>query len=178
MHPRLGTRCWIWTAGKIAGGYGSFALNHGTVYTHRYSYEQGTGMFWGWFADGEVDHRCHNFACVNPHHLRAASHKQNCENLRGAFRNNKSSGVRGITWDKSCHRWMARVGHNGKEVYVGRFATIAEAEAAVVAKRIELHTHNDVDRGDASVGSRGRHMSVLIPPSSGPGMSCTRSSLI
>jgi hypothetical protein len=75
------------------------------------------------------------------------SHKQNKENLRGASKNSKS-GARGVWWHKSSNRWQARVGHDGKQVHVGYFGTIAEAEAeaAVIAKRNELFTHNDLDR--------------------------------
>lgn len=42
--------------------------------------------------------------------------------------------------------WRAGVGHNGVKVNVGCFKTLEEAEAAVIAKRIELFTHNDADR--------------------------------
>lgn len=37
---------------------------------------------------------------------------------------------------------MARVKHNGVLYSAGQYDTIAEAEAAVIAKRNELFTHN------------------------------------
>lgn len=72
------------------------------------------------------------------------------ENRASATRKSKS-GVRGVFPNTGTHKgtkkkWQAMVGHNGKKHYLGLFETIEEAEAAVVAKRNELHTHNDSDR--------------------------------
>jgi hypothetical protein len=92
----------------------------------------------------QVDHACHNRACVNPDHLRLASPKQNQENRRGAASSNRSSGVRGVTYGRG--KWIASVQHNGKRYNCGGFSSVEEAEAAVVAKRLELFTHNIVDR--------------------------------
>lgn len=90
-----------------------------------------------------VDHRCHNRGCVRPDHLRLATNKQNQENLSGPHQDS-SSGVRGVSWEKG--RWRACVVHDGHKINVGRFVTLDEAEAAVRAKRLELFTHNDLDR--------------------------------
>ena len=38
------------------------------------------------------------------------------------------------------------MGHRGVHHYLGLFPTLEQAEAAVVAKRNELFTHNDMDR--------------------------------
>jgi hypothetical protein len=92
-----------------------------------------------------LDHKCHNPACVRPGHLRPLPRKQNNENL-GQLNRNNTSGVRGVTWNKRMNRWVARVGHNGERIYVGHFRRLADAEAAVIAKRNELYTHNDIDR--------------------------------
>jgi hypothetical protein len=51
-----------------------------------------------------------------------------------------------VSKEKGRNQYTCSVKHNGKSVYVGRFWTIEEAEAAVIAKRIELYTHNDADR--------------------------------
>ena len=141
LHPELGTRCWLWTGCLTPEGYGWFSLNSHHVQAHRFAYEQIIGAL-----PGDSDHRCHNRACVNPQHLRPATRKQNLENLRGAFRTNYSSGVRGVTWDAFAGRWKAQLTHHYRNIHVGRFDTIAEAEAAVIAKRLELFTHNDRDR--------------------------------
>ena len=135
--------CWNWIATKTADGYGRFLQKSYTlVLSHRYSYEMTNGPV---PAGMVIDHTCHNASCVNPEHLRAVTHKQNMENSRGA-RVNNTSGVPGVHWDKKANKWYALVSHNRKRHYVGGFDTLPEAEAAVIAKRNELFTHNDLDR--------------------------------
>jgi hypothetical protein len=133
--------CWEWTAYKAPLGYGQFRGGRSgrNVLAHRFAYELLTGELLLF----DLDHICHNPACVNPAHLRPVTAKQNAENLSGAQRNSKS-GVLGVhPWR---NRWEAKVTHNRKDIYVGLFATLEEAAAAVRAKRIELFTHNDLDR--------------------------------
>jgi hypothetical protein len=65
---------------------------------------------------------------------------------RTRLNSNNTSGIRGVYWDKSRKRWVAQVGHNYQTIPVGRFATQAEAEAAAVAMRNAIFTHNDGDR--------------------------------
>lgn len=93
----------------------------------------------------DIDHMCHVRECVNPSHLRACTRKQNLENRAGADRDSKS-GVRGVHWRKDIRKWNAKVRHNSRDYYVGVFQSLEEAEAAVIAKRNELFTHNDTDR--------------------------------
>lgn len=111
------------------------------VFAHRVAYE----LTFGEIPEGmQVDHRP-NCAkrCVNPEHLRLVTQKQNRENLVGAYRSSKS-GVRGVY--RVGDRWRASVGHNGRKYNVGKFDTLEEAQEAVRLKRIQLHTHNDLDR--------------------------------
>ncbi|MEC4763813.1 HNH endonuclease [Mycobacterium sherrisii] len=160
IHPRLGTSCWPWTGAKGRCGtavsnayYGSLCVGGKTVHAHRYSYALALSetIFAPWLplAKGVViDHRCHDSLCVRPSHLRATTQKKNSENRNGLDRNN-TSGVRGVFWDKRNNRWIAKVGHNGKQIHVGCFTDKADAEAARVAKANEVFTHNDVERASA-----------------------------
>lgn len=137
--------CWLWTAALNDKGYGSFwdKVNRRQIPAHRASYEGhharilGRGLC--------VDHICHTRNCVRPKHLREASNKQNSENRRSASRTSKS-GVRGVSWHKKTGKWVAQVGHNYRRYHLGLFDSIEEAEVAAIAKRNELHTHNDKDR--------------------------------
>lgn len=73
-HPQLGTPCWLWTAGRSAGGYGHFA-RHMTglpAFAHRISWEITHGP-----TDLHVLHRCHTPACINPTHLYAGTQSEN-----------------------------------------------------------------------------------------------------
>lgn len=71
--------CWLWTGGKIGGGYGHFWAAGKQRAAHRVAYE----IFVGPIPDGaHLDHFvCENPACVNPAHLRPASPRENT--LRG-----------------------------------------------------------------------------------------------
>lgn len=134
-----GPSCWIWTGRLDRHGYGVFGNREGA---HRYAYRLANGEI---PAGLKVDHICHSPKCVRPEHLRLATQKQNQENRAGASRHSKS-GVRGVHWDETKRRWVAQVRHHGSGYYQKRFRTLEEAEAAVIAKRNELFTHNDLDR--------------------------------
>jgi hypothetical protein len=134
--------CWLWT-GCLTGsrGYGQIKVERKQIYVHRLVYEKTIGPI----PEGlTIDHRytCPR-NCVNPNHLRTATSKQNNENHAGPTIRN-TSGVRGVTFEKGC--WRGRVIHNRVAIHVGKFSNLAEAEVAVIAKRIELHTYNDLDR--------------------------------
>lgn len=134
--------CWNWTGRVSVYGYGQLRSSGTMQAAHRVSY----AMHKGPIPDGlHVDHMCHNRACVNPEHLRAVTPKQNNENLIGA-RRGSVSGVRGVYWNKRLKRWSASVRHNGQRYYLGLFDDLNEADAAAIAKRNELFTHNNLDR--------------------------------
>lgn len=143
MCPWLGTACWLWTCPDRSNGYGKLEIDGERVFAHRFAFEQAWPWLAPWLSDMEVDHACRVRACVNPLHLRLVTHKQNVENVGGP-RRDSTSGVRGVWWDRGS--WRASVGHNNKPINVGRFTSLADAEAAVIAKRNELFTHNDSDR--------------------------------
>lgn len=150
--------CWLWTACVTKDGYGRFYVGDGRriILAHRFAYELLVGPI---PAEHEVDHRhtCSK-SCVNPAHLRPTTHKQNHENRRGA-QVNSASGVRGVS--RHTHgRWQAQVKHHGKVHSLGLFDTVLEAEAAVIAKRNELFTHNDRDRL-GEIGDNPRRVEVI-----------------
>lgn len=132
--------CWIWTGSKDSHGYGQMRFNGSLASAHRISYEMANGSI---PAGMQIDHACYSPPCVNPLHLSAVTQKQNLENRRGAQSNSKS-GVRGVSRNKK--GWKAEVTHHGQGIHIGTFPTIAEAEAAAVAKRNELFTNNLLDR--------------------------------
>lgn len=137
---RLGSKCWNWT-GVTRSGYGWLTYRGRMISAHVLS----TRLVTERDVTGILDHMCHNRSCVNPDHLRPATNKQNGENRSGLNVNN-TSGVKGVSWNKRSRCWVAYVTHNGKRIHVGRFRVLNDAEAAVIAKRNELYTHNDLDR--------------------------------
>jgi len=134
--------CWTWIGALNHNGYGHYRFNGKASRVHRIAYTDVNGPI----PDGAtVDHVCHNRACVRPEHLRLVTGKQNQEN-RGGANSNNSTGSRGVTFDKRRGLYFGRVTHERIAHFAGYFATVAEAEAAVIAKRNELFTHSDMDR--------------------------------
>jgi hypothetical protein len=72
------TACWIWTlqltVGKKSVGYAKFKLAGKHTLGHIAAYEATFGPV----PEGcELDHKCRNRACVNPHHLEPVTHREN-----------------------------------------------------------------------------------------------------
>ena len=134
-------QCWEWTANK-SSGYGYFYFDGTNAPAHRYSYQLANGPI---PASTDIDHGCRNKLCVNPDHLRLASRKQNMENLP-EVRSNNTSGFRGVSWHPAARKWRARVQSQGRSYSGGLHETREEAQAAVIALRNQLFTHNILDR--------------------------------
>jgi hypothetical protein len=77
--------------------------------------------------------------------LRAATRKQNQENLR--LENPWSvSGIRGVHWDKSRQKWSAALTHNYRTINLGRYDTKEEAAVVVAEARRQIFTHSEMDK--------------------------------
>jgi len=72
--------CWIWQGGTSGtgrgGGYPRMCLDGQTVAVHRVMFTNEHGYIPG---KKQIDHKCRNRLCVNPHpdHLEMVTHKQN-----------------------------------------------------------------------------------------------------
>lgn len=83
-HERLNEKCEsvtesgciIWLGSTCKGGYGNFLYNGKIDKAHRVAYIMKNGEI----PEGlEIDHLCRVRSCVNPDHLEAVTHKENCE---------------------------------------------------------------------------------------------------
>ena len=69
------TGCWEWTGGWAGKRYGRLSFRGDDEYSHRLAYR----AFVGRISDGlEIDHLCRVPLCVNPAHLEAVTHAENC----------------------------------------------------------------------------------------------------
>ncbi len=125
--------CWQWEASKYPAGYGQFYTKGGLVPAHRFAWE----LTYGAIPDGaQVDHVCHNRACINPGHLRLATNALNLQN-RAALNRNNTSGHRGVTWKRGSKAWAAQAVLGGKRHHLGVYADKEEAARAATAWRRE-----------------------------------------
>lgn len=85
--------CWLWTASKNAGGYGTISVKRRPHGAHRVSYELHIGAI----PDGLfVLHSCDIPACVNPAHLRVGTVLDNARDAveRGRIATGLRNGLR------------------------------------------------------------------------------------
>jgi len=77
QSDRVSTPCWEWLGTRGQHGYGFFRVNGKMLKAHRFAYTLCVGQI----PDGfDLDHLCHNTACVNPDHLvpvTGSSHMRN-----------------------------------------------------------------------------------------------------
>ena len=69
--------------------------------------------------------------------LRLANSSQNCSNRAQPI--SRTSGVRGVSWAKSCGKWYAQIKRNYRSYNLGYFETIEEASAAYQKAAMEMH---------------------------------------
>ena len=107
--------CWLWIAYKGNNGYGQFGWGGGShiVLVHRLSY----AILVGPIPDGlQVDHLCHQRACVNPLHLEPVTR---LENLRRGDnpRSLKTHCPQGHIYDSTNTIWSLRCRVNRQDTW-------------------------------------------------------------
>lgn len=77
-RPKLG-KCWVWTGGRTAAGYGETFYIGKVSYVHRISLERKLGRL---LAKGEKScHSCDNPPCLRPTHLFVGTHTENMRDM-------------------------------------------------------------------------------------------------
>lgn len=82
-----------------------------------------------------IDHMNHDTLNNTRDNLRVITNAQNQQNRKGAMKNNKSSGIRGVTWHKRDKKWQAEIIINRKYKFLGYFDDVKEAEKAAIEAR-------------------------------------------
>jgi hypothetical protein len=105
----------------------------GIVYPiHRIIYKMFNSDF-----DGFIDHIDGNPANNRIENLRVASPAQNQSNAK--LRTDNTSGVKGVSFDKSKNKWKVRLQVNNKPILLGNFEDFEFAELVMVEARQKFH---------------------------------------
>lgn len=130
---RDGELYWKKPTGTLdGGGYmqtgikGKYCKNHRIIFMMHHGY-----------VPDFIDHIDGNPLNNRIENLRAVTESQNQYNR--SFQRNNKTGIKGVSWDKSQKRWKARIGIDGKDILLGHFNNINDAENAVKEARIKYH---------------------------------------
>ena len=119
--PVTESGCIIWTGALDSKGYGQIVINNKKVPAHRFAWEIETKEQIP--ENLRLDHKDHcSKSCINPDHLRLATHAQNVQN-QASVRSDNTSGYRGISWQKAVQKWRVRIGTTN----FGHYSDLEEA---------------------------------------------------
>lgn len=123
------------TVGSLAvNGYVTIRIDHALHYAHRLAWLYMTGEW----PTGDIDHRDGQRANNRWKNLRDVSRRTNQENRRQPQANN-GTGLLGVCTDKRGRGVRAQIVVDGRQTYLGKFATPEEGHAAYVAAKRRLH---------------------------------------
>lgn len=93
-------------------------------------------LHYGAWPPEEVDHKDGNPNNNAIGNLRLASHSENGCNKK--MQPNNTSGVTGVTWHARDKKWQAQIKRNGRMLYLGHFAKLADAVHARQLAEMQL----------------------------------------
>lgn len=85
-----------------------------------------------------VDHRNHDTLDNRRENLFMASFAENCQNRKGAQRNNHTSGCRNVYRNKN-GTWYVRLTKNGEAHHIGTYSSVEEANLQAIAARKQYY---------------------------------------
>ena len=113
-------------------GYREVMLDGKLCASHRVAW----AIVHGYWPVGEIDHVNGIRDDNRLSNLRDVSRSVNQQNIKRPKRdNNSGSSVPGVCWHKRDHRFRVRATLSGKQIHIGSFRTLAEAESASLAYR-------------------------------------------
>lgn len=146
--PETGVFTWLVTrrshAGKVkpgaiatnvsVHGYARIGIDGKRYPAHRLAWLY---MYGKWPAN-QIDHINRNRLDNRITNLREATSAENLQNLSLNVKN--KSGVKGVSWDKERSKWFAKITHKYKQIPLGRFDNIKDAENAYAEAKQRFHT--------------------------------------
>lgn len=96
-------------------------------------------MTFGAWPDGQIDHINGNRSDNRIENLRVVSNAENQRNSK--IRSTNTSGAAGVSWNKRCAKWQARITVNHKRIHLGYFGNKDDAIAARKSAEIKYGFH-------------------------------------
>ena len=119
---------------KRPDGYSVIAYGKSHLMIHRVVWT----MFNRQMVKGEdIDHINGNRGDNRIENLRLCSRADNLKNAQR--RKDNTSGIKGIGFHALSKKWRARISIDGKQIYLGLFNSLEEAECAIVKVRAKAH---------------------------------------
>lgn len=121
----------------MSGGrklYYRVSVNKVSFLAHRIIFK----MFYGIDADC-IDHIDGNGLNNKINNLRNVSQLDNCRNRK--MPSNNTSGITGVSWNKSRELWAANISIKGKTKFIGWFRNINDAQTAYEKEKIKQGFH-------------------------------------
>lgn len=119
--------------GHDSKGYSRIKINGKHYLSHRLAWL----YVYGRWPDDMIDHINGVRDDNRIHNLREATNIENCRNQ--SRRRSNTSGIKGVSWDKSEGKWKAYCVMNGKFCNLGYYTRISDAEEAVKNFREKNH---------------------------------------
>lgn len=143
-NPETGEFTWLVTLsrraplGTLAGkprkkGYPSISIDNNDYCAHILAWFYMTSSW----PEGEVDHKNLNKNDTSWENLRLVTLNQNCYNVNITRRN--KSGIKGVCWSSRRNVWRTSIRCDGRNIHVGEFKELEDAERAISAARIKYH---------------------------------------
>lgn len=138
---RDGGLFWAVNKGRAKKGNGAYVASSGykTLRFNGIAYLEHR-LIWAWHGNEAVDCLDHiNGNCLDNRieNLRPATQHENMRNSRK--RKDNTSGVKGVHWSNSKHKWRVVIGLNDKQTYVGSFKCLDAAKEAATNFRLSNH---------------------------------------
>ena len=93
-------------------------------------------MFHGYMPK-EIDHIDNNPSNNRIENLREATRSEQLCNTK--LRKDSTSGIKGVTWDKSRNKWIVSINKDKKTMFRGRFNDLELAQLVAVEARNKYH---------------------------------------
>ena len=126
-------------AGDTAGTSGSEGRRHITIGYSKYKAHRLAWLYvYGYWPKNLIDHINGDPTDNRIENLREATVSENLHNQRRSHKNNKT-GVLGVQWRPMKNKFRARITVSGKEISLGHFDSIEDAEKAYLEAKAKLH---------------------------------------